>query len=69
MLLALVVGLACLALLWLLLGATRTALELWRELADLPLLLRLWSIRLFSLRRFHRPRHLPLRRFPVRLIP
>lgn len=41
MLLALVVGLACLALLWLLLGATRTALELWRELADLPLLLRL----------------------------
>lgn len=41
LLLALVAGLLCLALLWLLLGATRMALELWRELATLPLLLRL----------------------------
>lgn len=39
-LLALGVGLAAIALLWLLLGATRSALELWRELADLPALLR-----------------------------
>ena len=37
-LLALGVALAAIALLWLLLGATRSALELWRELAGLPAL-------------------------------
>ncbi|HSX61311.1 MAG TPA: GTPase [Tahibacter sp.] len=39
-LLALALALAAIALLWLLLGATRSALELWRELAGLPALLR-----------------------------
>lgn len=39
-LLALGAALAAIALLWLLLGATRSALELWRELAGLPALLR-----------------------------
>lgn len=40
LLLALGLGLAAIALLWLLLGATRSALELWRELAGLPALAR-----------------------------
>lgn len=46
LLLALGVGLASLGLLWLALGATRSALELWRELAGLPLILRLGLIAL-----------------------
>jgi uncharacterized protein len=41
LLLSLAVGLAAIALLWLLLGATRSALALWHELAGLPLWLRL----------------------------
>ena len=48
LLLALGVGLAALALLWLLLGATRSALELWRELAGLPLLLRVGLVALLA---------------------
>lgn len=48
LLLALGVGLAALALLWLLLGATRSALELWRELAGLPLLLRIGLVALLT---------------------
>lgn len=40
LLFALIVAVAALALLWLLLGATRSALELWRELSNLPVLLR-----------------------------
>ncbi|MBN8740837.1 MAG: hypothetical protein BGP24_14105 [Lysobacterales bacterium 69-70] len=41
LLLALALTVAAVALIWLLLGATRSALELWRELAGLPAVLRL----------------------------